>query len=89
MFCFQQLWLLTLNQDKVNVFLIVFYGAWKWHYGLIKMPGNLYLMYRNIPKYRDMQSTVNSINPDQMLRTAASDLGLRCLPLSPAVFRLL
>ena len=38
-------------------------------------PGN-----RIYPEYLGRQAWVNSVDPDQMLQNAASDLGLHCLP---------
>ena len=44
-------------------------------------------MYRNNPKCWDRQAWANSVDPDQMLQNAASDLGLHCLPLIQHYFR--
>ena len=37
------------------------------------------LRYHIYPKYSDRQTWANSVDPDQMLQNAASDLGLHCL----------
>ena len=37
--------------------------------------------YHSYIKYLDWQAWANSVDPDQMLQTAASDLGLYCLPI--------
>ena len=42
--------------------------------------------YHIYPKYWDRQSLRNSVDPDQMLHSAASDLGLHCLPLIQQYF---
>ena len=42
--------------------------------------------YHIYPKYWDRQSLRNSVAQDQMLHSAASDLGLHCLPLIQQYF---
>ena len=37
--------------------------------------------YHNNPKYWERQALANSVNPDQMPHSVASDQGLHCLPL--------
>ena len=37
--------------------------------------------YFNYPKYWNSQAKTKSVDPDQMLHSAASDLDLHCLPL--------
>ena len=43
--------------------------------------------YRNNPKYWNRQAWANSVDPDQMPHSAASDLGLHCLPLIQETFK--
>ena len=43
--------------------------------------------YGNNPVYADREVWANSVGPDQMLQTAASELGLHCLPLIQHYFR--
>ena len=45
------------------------------------------MKYHDIRKYQDRQPCANSVDPDQMLQNAASDQGLHCLALGPAVLR--
>ena len=41
----------------------------------------MYLVHGKNRKYWDRKSWANSVDPDQVLQNAASDLGLHCLPL--------
>ena len=43
--------------------------------------------YHNNPEYWDRQASANSVDPDQMLHSAASDLGLHYLPYIQQNFR--
>ena len=47
----------------------------------------LIYIYRNNPKYWNLQAFANSVDPDQMPQNAASDLGLHCLPYVQQYFR--
>ena len=43
--------------------------------------------YLNNPKYWDRNAWENNVDPDQMLHSAASDLGLHCLPFIQQLFQ--
>ena len=50
----------------------------------IKVKGHI---YHNNPKYWDENACANSVDPDQMPHSVASDQGQHCLPLIQKYFR--